>query len=239
MHGHGQRARNGRGAHGQQVRHTSVVARCKQASPLRHAEAMLLVHDRQAEAGERHVVLQQGVRADGEVDVAARQGLELAQASRAAATAGEPADTHATALEPCRQRVGMLARQDLGGREHGHLVAGGDRDQRGVGRDGRLPGADVALQQATHRDGLREIGGDLGHDGVLARGEREREAGPDALVELGRRGTGHAAAPGHGTATQAKGHASRRRARAAASSSLGKCSWRSAWRRGPSPSSSR
>ena len=67
---HGQRTRNGGGGHHQLV---YVAAFVFQGEALRHAEAVLLVHNHQAEVLEGYVVLKQGVRAHGQADAAVGQ----------------------------------------------------------------------------------------------------------------------------------------------------------------------
>ena len=61
---HVQRARNRRGGHGQ---HVHILAHLLQAFFVRHAEALLFVHDQQAEVVKFHVLRKQPVRADHDV----------------------------------------------------------------------------------------------------------------------------------------------------------------------------
>ena len=60
-----ERARDRRRGHHQHVRRDALL---HQAEPLQHAEAMLLVDDGEAQVLELHVLLDQRVRADGDVD---------------------------------------------------------------------------------------------------------------------------------------------------------------------------
>ena len=62
---HGDRPRDGRGGHHQVMR---IGARMFQRGPLPHAELVLLVDHHQAELGEADVFLQDGLRADDQVD---------------------------------------------------------------------------------------------------------------------------------------------------------------------------
>ncbi len=51
----------------------------------------------------------------------------------------------------------MLLGQDLGWRHQGRLESRLDREKHGGNCDYRLSRADVALQEAVHRDGRTEI----------------------------------------------------------------------------------
>ena len=66
---HVQRARDRRGGHRQ---HVHLGAQLLEPLLVAHAEALLLVHDDQAEVLEAHVLLQQAVGADDDVDLARR-----------------------------------------------------------------------------------------------------------------------------------------------------------------------
>ncbi len=55
------------------------------------------------------------------------------------------------------------------GREQRRLAAGVDDPQHRAQRDQGLAGADLALEEAVHRVGLREVVHDLGRDLLLAR----------------------------------------------------------------------
>ncbi len=82
----------------------------------------------------------------------------------------------------------VLRRQDFRGRQHRHLVAVFDGDNRGLGRHQRLPAADVALQQPVHGMRSRHIVRDLPQHALLRAGRLERQhlfnALPHALVQL-------------------------------------------------------
>ena len=62
-----QRARDGRGAHGE---HVDFFAQLLQALFVAHAEALLFVDDQEAEVFELHVFGEQAMGADGDVDFA-------------------------------------------------------------------------------------------------------------------------------------------------------------------------
>ena len=120
-----------------------------QHRPLPHAELVLLVDHHQAELGETHVLLDDRLRADDQVDLA---GGDLLPAARPAALAGIPPVSCARrtwlAASSRSERQGVLPGEDFrGGHEHG-LVAVGHRQQHGVDGHHRLAAAHVALQAA-------------------------------------------------------------------------------------------
>ena len=151
----------------------SSVALIVQLGPQRQAlgdaEAMLLVDDREAQPREPHLLLDQRVRADDEAGFARRDLGEHLVALLALAAAGEPGDRDAERRQPADQLLQVLLGQDLGRRHQRALPAGVDRARRGQRRDDRLAGADVALQQAMHRNLAAEVGVDLGGDAALRR----------------------------------------------------------------------
>ena len=64
----------------------------------------------------------------------------------------------------------MLLGENFSGRHKGDLIARLDRLQRRQCRDNGFAAADVALQQALHRFGTREVAPNLGHHpGLRAR----------------------------------------------------------------------
>ena len=69
----------------------------------------------------------------------------------------------------------MLAGQNLGRRHQRGLRAGLDHGEHGEQRDHGLAAADVALEQAQHALGPREIGRDLGQGRPLRRGQPKRQ----------------------------------------------------------------
>ena len=156
---HGERARDGGGAHHELVRLRALAGQ-RQALP--HAEAMLLVDDGEPQAVEGHLVLEERVRADGELRLAAGDGLQRGLLRARLEAAGEPAHLHAQRLQPVRELEVVLLGEDLGGRHERHLPAVLDRLQGRQRRDQRLAAAHVALQQPAHRVRLREVVRDRG-----------------------------------------------------------------------------
>ncbi len=97
---HGQGARNGRGAHHQQMRLQAAALRARaqavaQGQALRHAEAMLLVHDRQPQAGKTHLRLNDGVGAQHELRLPAGHALQRRLAFFFRLAARKPGNAHA------------------------------------------------------------------------------------------------------------------------------------------------
>lgn len=162
-----------------------------QREPLRDAEAVLLVHDREAEARELGAVLNHRVRADHELCGAERGRFERGAFLLGLETAREPRDRDAERFEPSAQLARVLFRQQLGRRHQRGLVARIDGLCCGQGRHHGLAAADVALQQTLHRMRLVQIERDLaGHAPLRAR-ERERqraEQARDERVRIGARG---------------------------------------------------
>ena len=66
------------------TRTSGLIAFAHQLEALQHAEAMLLIHHHQAELRERHVLLDQRVRADDQVDRRPRRCRSLISAFSAA-----------------------------------------------------------------------------------------------------------------------------------------------------------
>jgi hypothetical protein len=128
----------------------------QQGQPLVHAEAVLLVHDRQAEAAEAHALLHQGVGADhqrGAIPYCVQRRLP----GLAGHLAAEPGGLDAQRRQPLAEVPQMLFGQQLGGRHDRGLVAIADRAQRRHCGHHGLAGAHVTLQQPLHRVGLRHV----------------------------------------------------------------------------------
>ncbi len=106
---HRERARDRRCAHHQLMRFGESLA--AQRKPLRDAEAMLLVDDREAELRHRDAFLEQRVRADRERRLAARQRLQRLAPLLRGQRAGQPRDLDADAAEPTLRACGNAARR--------------------------------------------------------------------------------------------------------------------------------
>ncbi len=135
-----------------------------QLESLLHAEAVLLVDDDEAEVAEVDLVLLQGVRPDDELRFAAHDsalrlafggGVERAcEEGDFIGLAGAGRDS--VCEEFARGEV-VLCGEDLRGGHERDLVAVLDGDERGLHRDDRLAGADIALQEAAHGLGAAHV----------------------------------------------------------------------------------
>ena len=146
------------------------AALARQRLPLGDAEAVLLVDDGEGEIGEDRAGGEQGVRADddaaGREAIGARSGgrrgedrlggLPLGRRKRG----GEQLDAVAQRLQEAAERGGVLARQQVGGRQERPLGPGVGDEREGQGRHRRLARSDVALQQPQHRPWPGEVAED-------------------------------------------------------------------------------
>ncbi len=115
-----------------------ALALLLQPPPLADPEPVLLVDHRQGQAVERHVLLEQRVGADRDLDGARGQGPQLLGPRRAFVAAGEQEHAHALGLQGAGNRLEVLTRQDLG-RGHEHRL------QPGLGRIGHGQHGDYCL----------------------------------------------------------------------------------------------
>ena len=116
-----------------------------QGEALVHAEAVLLVDDGKGEVSELDVRLEQRVRADQDVDLAALESLQQRGARPAFLATREQGKAQAGGMGKGGDGIGVLARQHLGRRHQGGLGSRLDGDAHGHQRHHRLAGADVAL----------------------------------------------------------------------------------------------
>ena len=94
---------------------------------VRDAEAVLLVDHEQAEVLEDDVLLEQRVRADHEVDPAAREAVAHGARLLRRREARERLDRDGEALEAAPEGLEVLLAEHRGGHQHGHLLAGHHR----------------------------------------------------------------------------------------------------------------
>ncbi|MCY1529070.1 hypothetical protein D9M68_641970 [compost metagenome] len=151
------------------------LALARERQPLRHAEAVLLVDDGQAQAVEFDVILDQRLRAHDQLHAAVGGGRRGFSARLGAEAAAQPGHVHAQRLQPGHQLAEVLFSEDFGGRHQRDLGAAGDGLRRGNGRHHGLAAAHVALQQAMHGIRLGEIRGDFLDDALLRAGQFERQ----------------------------------------------------------------
>ena len=123
----------------------------QQLEPLHHAEAMLLVHNRQAQLLELHVFFKQRVRPDRYMRQPRRDQLLKLPFLPAGERSGKLYHHVIEARQQLFEVVVMLRRQDLRGRQHRYLIPVLDGDHRRLRRHDGLATAYVALQQPVHR----------------------------------------------------------------------------------------
>ncbi len=156
---HVQRARDRRSRQGQ---HVDAGRELAYLVLLLDAEALLLIDDEQAEILEFHAALiQYGMGADEDVDLAARDLGERLALLLGRAEAADDIDARQEIPEPLAERLEMLLREHGRRHEHRDLLA---IHGRLVGRpdgDLGLAEADIAAQQAVHGFRLLHIGLDL------------------------------------------------------------------------------
>ena len=136
VHRQRQRAWDGRGGHGKEVRPASAFG--AQQLALASPEPVLLVDDCETQVEELDLVLDQGVRADHERAVARRRGGAHPAALRGALAADQKLDLQVgkRSFEVSAELVQVLPRQDLRGGHHDRLHPRGVR-HRGAGRSDR------------------------------------------------------------------------------------------------------
>ena len=122
------------------------------------AEPLLLVDDEEPEVLEDDVLGQDPVGADEDIDEPLSEVLEDGLLLGPGLEPGQPLDAHREEDHPGLERLEVLARQDRGRAEDGHLLPVHDGLEGGPHRDLGLPVADVAAEQAVHgRFGLHVL----------------------------------------------------------------------------------
>ncbi|MGX1120063.1 hypothetical protein RKD37_005426 [Streptomyces ambofaciens] len=113
--------------------------------------------------------------ADDDVHRALAQPLQGGLRLGVALEAGQRLHAHRELRVALAERPEVLLHEQGGGDEHGDLLAVLDGLEGGADRDLRLAVADVAADQAVHRDRLLHVVLDLGDGGELVRGLRVGE----------------------------------------------------------------
>ncbi len=152
--GHVQRARDRRG---REREHVHLEPELAKQLLLGDAEALLLVHDHEAEVLGGDVPREDAMRADQDVHLALRVVGEDALHLGRLAEAAHHLDGHgqvAVALPKCVQ---VLLREDRGRGEQQRLRAVRDRDEGGADGDFGLAEADVPADEPVHRPRRLEV----------------------------------------------------------------------------------
>ena len=130
--GQHQRARDRCRGHHQ---HVDGFALPGQRQPLVHAEAMLLVDDREPEVAKLHVLLEQRMGADQDMDAAEPKPFEDLGALAPPLATGQDRDLDAGGGSERRDGAEVLAREDFGRRHHRRLPSAFDDGRGGKQRD--------------------------------------------------------------------------------------------------------
>ncbi len=141
-----------------------------------HAEAVLLIDDRQRQVLEHHAFLHQRVRADHHLRLARGDLGQHLGARLAGDLAGQPCGAHAQRGQPGAKIVHVLLGQQFGRRGQRDLLAPLHRQHRRQGGDHGLARADIALHQPQHRMRLGQVLADLLEHALLRTGQLERQA---------------------------------------------------------------
>ena len=135
---------------------------------------------------ELHLALDHGMRAHHQPRLTRGHLRQHLAALLALAAAGEPRGRDAQRLQPLHQLAKVLLGQDLGGRHQRALPALVHRDGGGERGHHRLARADVALQQAVHRDLALQVERDLFDHAALRGGQTEGQGGQQLLLQATR-----------------------------------------------------
>ena len=166
-----------------------------QAVALLHAEAVLLVHDDQAQIVEAHLVREQGVGANHNLGGAVGELLQYLALGAGTHGGGQQPHAHATGFLPAprrdslgrivsirvfgrrhipqdvQHRTQMLLGEHLGRGEHRGLAARIGNLQHGAQSHHGLTGTHITLQQAVHGRFTRQVSGNLSAHLLLSLGQ--------------------------------------------------------------------
>jgi hypothetical protein len=150
---------------------------------VRHAEAVLFVHDHEPEPPEPDRGLDEGVGAHEDVELARRERFEERLPGAPARFPGQEAEAHAGLVDPGRETRRVLLREDFRRRHERalHPVLRG-QEQRQPRHD-RLAAADIPLEEAGHRASGRQVGADLPQGALLRVRQRKRQRFPRGFAD--------------------------------------------------------
>ena len=164
--------------------------------PLLDAEPVLLVDHDRTEAGEVDLLLDQGMRADGDVDRAVGEPSQNVLACAAGHPVGEQFDPqgpvaeqvagvgHLQVAEECPHSGGVLLGEHLGRGHQRSLVTTLHRGEQHRHGDDRLPRAHVTLEEPMHRVRRGEIVVDLADHSALGPRQRIWQGVVESMHEL-------------------------------------------------------
>ncbi|MCY1418636.1 hypothetical protein D9M71_341990 [compost metagenome] len=143
---------------------------------------MLFVDDHQPEVFDLHVVLQQLVRADDDVDLAFGQVRDRRIHFLGRLEAAHHFHAHRPVGKAVAEAVVVLLGEQGGRHQDRHLATAVHRNERGAHCHFGLAEADVAAHQAIHRLGRKHVFAHRFDGGLLVRGFFERETGAEGGV---------------------------------------------------------
>ena len=131
------------------VRRSASPRSAQYDGALQNAETGAVVDHPEAEGRHAHVVLNQRVRTDRQLNVAiGKARVELVRAN--GVVSGQQRNPHTKRRREWLEGAEMLRGEQLGGRHECHLLAVLDRCQRRKQRDDGLAAAHVTLHQPVH-----------------------------------------------------------------------------------------
>ena len=180
----GERARDRRRGHGQEVRAAPSLG--PQQLSLARAEAMLLVDHRQAQLGELHVLLDQGMRTHDKGAMARGGSSSYAPALGCRLPADQKLDRESgkALLEVGSELSQVLSGQDLGGRHDHGLQTGRMSHGDTCRRHGRFARTDVSIEQTIHRHCQPHVLERLPRRATLSARELEANAGLERVDDV-------------------------------------------------------
>ncbi len=200
--GQHQRARDRCRRHHQNV---DGLALAGKRQSLVHTEPVLFVDDGEPKVAKLDLFLEQRMSPDKDVDFAERELGKNGAAFPPALATSENGDIDTRRGGERRNRIEMLARQDLRRRHECGLPPAFYDRCRGKHRDDGFARPYIALQQPQHALGLGEIGNNLG-DGTRLRKRKRIGKGLDQfLSQVSGSGRGAAGRPPHMRAYQCQG----------------------------------
>ena len=151
---------------------------------------MLFIDDGQTQTLKVHIILKQGVGADGHACATVENGGLGIKARLALELAREPGNVDFEGCEPLLERAVVLLGEDLGGGHHGHLIVAGNGCQRGHGGYHCLAGADITLHQAQHGHFTGQVSADFINYATLGTGQREGQLSEKPSLQAASTGEG-------------------------------------------------
>jgi hypothetical protein len=136
---------------------------------------MLFVHDRQPQTFECDAFLDQGVRADRDLDAPGGEVCDLVFFRRRFVTASEQRRVDTKTVQKRAEIPVVLFSENFGGGHQCRLIPGSTGEDDRVQGDNRFARSDVALHQAIHRTRRDHVAEYFPDDLVLSGGQRKGE----------------------------------------------------------------